>query len=52
LGPETAQQRQASVNEKDIDPANFQIPPMKEEDVDAIAVVDSMCFGTPRPEYR
>jgi hypothetical protein len=24
---------------------------MKEEDVDAIAVIDGMSFGAPRPEY-
>ena len=39
------------MNKKDIDPANVQIRPMKEEDVDAIAVIDSMYFGAPRPEY-
>jgi len=38
------------VNKKDIDPANVQVRPM-EEDVDAIGVMDSMCFGAPRPEY-
>jgi hypothetical protein len=30
------------LNKKDIDPVNVQIRPMKEEDVDAIAVIDSM----------
>jgi hypothetical protein len=30
------------VNKKDIDPANGQIRPVKEEGVDAIAVIDSM----------
>jgi hypothetical protein len=39
------------LNKKDIDPANVQIRPMKEEDVDAIAVIDGMYFGAPRPEY-
>ncbi|MCX5872956.1 MAG: hypothetical protein NTY51_06940 [Deltaproteobacteria bacterium] len=39
------------MNKKDIDPANVQIRPMKEEDVDAIAVIDSIYFGAPRPEY-
>jgi hypothetical protein len=39
------------VNKKDIDPANVQIRSMKEEDVDAIAVIGSMHFGAPRPEY-
>ena len=41
-GSEAIQQRQASVNKKDIDPANVQVRPMNEEDVDAIAVIDSM----------
>jgi hypothetical protein len=36
---------------KDTDPANVLIRPMKEEDVDAIAVIGSMSFGAPRPEY-
>ena len=41
------------MNKKNIDPANVQICPMKEEDVDAVAVVDSMYFVAPRPEsYR
>ena len=39
------------MNKKDIDPANVQIRPKEEEDVDAIAVIDSMYFGAPRPEY-
>ena len=39
------------MNKKNIDPANVQICHMKEEDVDAIAVIDSMQFGAPRPEY-
>jgi hypothetical protein len=39
------------VNKKDIDPANVQIRPMREEDVNAIAASDSVCFGAPRPEY-
>jgi hypothetical protein len=39
------------VNKKDIDSANVQIRLMKEEDVDATAVIDSMYFGAPRPEY-
>ena len=37
---------------KDIDPANNQIRPVKEEDVDAIAVIDSMYFGAPPEYYR
>jgi hypothetical protein len=49
LGSEAIQQRQADV--KNIYPANFHIPPMKEEGVDAVAVIDSMCFGAPRPEF-
>jgi len=32
------------LNKKDIDPVNVQIRPMKEEDVDAVAVIDSMYF--------
>jgi hypothetical protein len=48
---EAIQQRQASVTKKDIDPANVQVRPMYEEDVDAIAVIDSMYCGAPRPEY-
>ena len=39
------------MDKKDIDPAHVQIRPMKEEDVDAIAVIDSMYFGAPRPEF-
>ena len=39
------------MNKKDIDPANIRIRPMKEKDADATAVIDSMCFGVPRPEY-
>jgi hypothetical protein len=39
------------VNKRNIDPANVQICPMKEEDVDAIAVIDSRAFGARRPEY-
>jgi hypothetical protein len=34
--------KQAGVDKKDIDPANIQIRPMKEEDVDAIAAIDGM----------
>jgi hypothetical protein len=30
------------LNKKDIDPANVQIRPKEEEDVDAIAVIDGM----------
>lgn len=39
------------MNKKDIDPANIRIHSMKEEDVDAIAAIDSKYFGAPRPEY-
>ena len=39
------------MNKKDIDPANVQIRPMKEEDGDGFAVIDSRYFGAPRPEY-
>ncbi|MGO9568614.1 MAG: hypothetical protein ACLP5H_13830 [Desulfomonilaceae bacterium] len=39
------------MNKRNIDPANVQIRPMKVEDVGAIAVIDSMYFGAPRPEY-
>ena len=39
------------MNKENIDPANVQICPMKEEDVDAIAVIDSRAFGAPRQEY-
>ena len=39
------------MNKKDIDPANVQIRPVKEEDIDAIAVIDSIYFGAPRPEH-
>jgi hypothetical protein len=46
-----SQQRQARVNKTDIDPANVQIHPMKEEHAGAVAAIDSMCFGEPRSEY-
>jgi hypothetical protein len=39
------------VNKKDIDPANVQIRLLRAGDVDAIAVIDCMCFGAPRREY-
>ena len=39
------------MNKRNYHPANVQICPMKEEHVDAIAVIDSMAFGAPRPEY-
>jgi hypothetical protein len=39
------------VNKRDIDPADIQIHPMKEEGVDSIAVIDRMYFGAARPEY-
>jgi len=48
---EAIQQRQASVNKKDVDAANLQIRPMKEQDVHTIAIIDSVYFGAPRPEY-
>lgn len=38
------------MNKRNIDPANVQIRPAK-EDVDASAVIDSRAFGAPRPEY-
>ncbi|MGB6064776.1 MAG: hypothetical protein WBG50_08200 [Desulfomonilaceae bacterium] len=41
------------MNKRHIDPANVQIPPMREEVVDAGGVIDSMYFGTPRSgNYR
>ncbi len=39
------------MNKEDIDPANVRIRPMREEDVNATAVIDSMSLETPRPEY-
>ncbi len=39
------------MNKKDIDPANVQIRPMREEGVHAIAVIDSIYVGAPPPEY-
>jgi hypothetical protein len=51
LGTEAARQEQASVNKRHFDPANVQISPMKEEAVDAIAVIDGTCFTAPRPEF-
>jgi hypothetical protein len=50
-GPEAIQQRQSTLNKKDIDPANVRILPVKEEEVDAIPAIDGMSFGAPRPEY-
>ncbi len=38
------------MNKKNIDPANVQIRPMK-EDFDAIAVNDSRAFGATRQKY-
>ncbi len=49
--PEAIQQRQASANLEKIDPEKIQIRPMKEDDADAIAVIDSMYCGAPGPEY-
>jgi hypothetical protein len=43
--------RAGSVNNKDIDPANVQIRPTEEEDLDAVGLIDSMYFGTPRSEH-
>jgi len=40
------------VNKKILHPANVQMRPVKEEDVDAIAVIAGMYFGAPRPEYH
>jgi hypothetical protein len=51
LGSEAIQQRRAGVNKKDIDSANVLIRPMKEGDVDVVAVIDSRSFGAPRPEH-
>ena len=45
------QQRQAGVTKEDVDPAIVQIPPVREEDVDAMAAIDSMLFGPSRREY-
>jgi hypothetical protein len=39
------------VNKQDIDPAKVRIRPIKEQDVAAVAVIDSMYFGALRPEY-
>jgi hypothetical protein len=39
------------VIKKDVDPANNQICPMREEDVDAISVIDSIYVRERRPEY-
>jgi hypothetical protein len=53
IGPKEIHQRQGSVSKKEIDPANVQIRPMKEENVEAIEVIDSVYLGVPRPEnYR
>jgi hypothetical protein len=49
--PKAIGQRQAGMKKQDIDPANIQIPPMKDEGVDAIPLVDTMYAGTPRREY-
>jgi hypothetical protein len=38
------------VNKKDIDPTNVQIRTMREEEVDAMAVLGRKYFGAPRPE--
>jgi hypothetical protein len=43
--PEAVQQRQASVNKKNIDPVNVRVRPVKEQGVDAIAGIDSRHFG-------
>ena len=37
------------MNKKDIDPANFQMRPIRQQHVDA--GVDRMCVGAPQPEY-
>ena len=39
------------MNKKEVDPANILIRTMREEDVEAITLIDSMYFGAPRPEY-
>lgn len=39
------------MRKKDVHPANDQIRPMKEEDLDAGAVINSMPFGASRTEY-
>ncbi len=39
------------MNKQDVDAGNVQNRPMKEEDVDDIAVIHGMYFGAPRPEY-
>lgn len=36
------------MNNKEIGPANFQVRPTEGEDLDAVGVIDSMYFGTPR----
>jgi hypothetical protein len=50
-GSEAIQQGQGSVNNQDIDPASVQIRPMRTGDLDAIAVIDCVCFGARPPEY-
>ncbi len=39
------------MGKKEIHPASIRIRVMKEDDLDAITTIDSMYFGTPRPEY-
>ncbi len=39
------------MNKRDFDPEDFQIHRGKDEDVDAGAAIDSMCFGATRRQY-
>ncbi len=39
------------MNNKDIDAANVQVRPTKDEDVDAVGVIDRVHFGTPGSEH-
>lgn len=50
-GSEATQQRQASVSKKDGSRDNSRIRPRKEEQANAIAVIDRVYSGAPRPEY-
>ncbi len=39
------------MGKKDIDPGKIQVRPMAERDLEAIVAIDTMYFGTSRPEY-
>ncbi len=52
-GSEAIHQRRAGLNKRHIDPANVQIPSMREQVVDAGGVIDNMHFEAPRSgNYR